>query len=173
MRNVSGMDKGIVKRRLFGIIAPIAVIEQPRFKADRVCIGGERKRPFGKGALKQCKYPNPEPLTARNNKAGRRLHGNAAAAPALSAAHGYIFIFTLPNGEYYTFFKEFLTMQSCYILKAAKIQMSASTSAALVSGFTLGIMWRIKPSSSIMNVVRATPIEVLPYSFFSCHTPYA
>ena len=104
MRNVSGMDKGIVKRRLFGIIAPIAVIEQPRFKADRVCIGGERKRPFGKGALKQCKYPNPEPLTARNNKAGRRLHGNAAAAPALSAAHGYIFIFTLPNGEYYTLF---------------------------------------------------------------------
>ena len=23
------------------------------------------------------------------------------------------------------------------------------------------------------NVVRATPMLVLPYSFFSCHTPYA
>jgi len=44
-------------------------------------------------------------------------------------------------------------------------------SAALVSGFTLGIIFSILPFSSIIKVVRTTPIEVFPHIFFSCHTP--
>ena len=39
---------------------------------------------------------------------------------------------------------------------------NARTSSALVSGLTLFIMWDIIPFSSIINVVRTTPILVLP-----------
>ena len=49
----------------------------------------------------------------------------------------------------------------------------ARTSAALVSGLTLGITLMILPASSMRKVVRTTPMLTLPYSFFSCQTPYA
>lgn len=39
---------------------------------------------------------------------------------------------------------------------------NARTSSALVSGLTLFIMWDIIPFSSIIKVVRTTPILVLP-----------
>ena len=48
----------------------------------------------------------------------------------------------------------------------------SSISAALVSGLTLGITFSIRPCSSMMNVVRTTPMQVLPHIFFSCHTAF-
>ena len=44
-------------------------------------------------------------------------------------------------------------------------------SAALVSGLTLGMIFSMLPASSMIKVVRTTPMLTLPYSFFSCHTP--
>lgn len=47
------------------------------------------------------------------------------------------------------------------------------TSAALVSGLTLGITLIILPVSSITKVVRTMPRNDLPYSSLGRHTPYA
>ena len=49
----------------------------------------------------------------------------------------------------------------------------SSISAALVSGFALGNTFSTVPSGAIMKVLRTTPMDTLPYSFFSCHTPKA
>src|ERR1035438_4459539 len=48
---------------------------------------------------------------------------------------------------------------------------AANTSSAWPSGFTLLKIFAILPFS-MTNVVRATPITVLPYMFFSFITPY-
>jgi len=44
--------------------------------------------------------------------------------------------------------------------------------ALLVGAFVISNTFAIRPSASIMNVVRATPQYFLPYIDFSCHTPY-
>ena len=52
-------------------------------------------------------------------------------------------------------------------------QRAASTSSVCPSTFTRGNTLRIRPFSSITNVVRSIPMNVLPYRLFSFETPYA
>src|SRR5579883_2946292 len=49
----------------------------------------------------------------------------------------------------------------------------SSTSSTCPFTFTFSNICLIFPFSSIMNVVRTTPMYLRPYMLFCCHTPYA